>query len=89
MSRALRVHFLAEAALMSILLEMCVENGTIEESSLQLRSKMEVRHSDHPEVEDSIATEAYREVSQALTDLRFNLKENFCTASLWFSSPLC
>ena len=84
-SRALRAHFLAEAALISILLEMCVENGTIEESSLQLLSKMEVRHSDHPEIEDSITTEAYREVSQALADLRFNLKEKSRTASLWFS----
>ena len=33
-SRALRAHVLAEAALILILLEMCVENGTIEESSL-------------------------------------------------------
>ena len=82
-SRALRAHFLAEAALMSILLEMCVEKGTIEEISLQLIAKMETRHSDHPEVEYSIATEAYREVSQALADLRVNLKEKSCTASLW------
>ena len=46
---------------------------------------MEVRHFDHPEVEDSFSPEAYREVSQALTDFRFNLKDKSRTASLWFS----
>ena len=83
-SRALRAHFLAEAALTSLLFNMFIKEGSIDEVALQFLSE---RILEAPRIKEKMEkindSKAFRDISEAISNSKNVLSQRSRTAKLW------
>ena len=87
-SRALRAHFLTEAALMTLLLEMIFDTEMIDDIvfKTQLNELNELNDSDSQlQVDTFLESDIFRAFEEALLNLKNNLSKTYRTAKLWIS----
>ena len=82
-SRALRAHFLAEAALTSLLITLLNEETEIDLTHLQSLLEEALAVPDEIKLEDFLESENFKMVNESLLNLKNKLRQKSRTSALW------